>query len=60
MLRDEYEALRAVGTPLVVISARPAVSGTTGRGFRRQIWSQLVIVQASPAAESIVLAPDQR
>ena len=45
MLRDEYEALRVMGVPVEMIAARPAVSGATGRGFRRQVWGQLVIVQ---------------
>src|SRR4029450_6228316 len=41
MLREEYEALRDSGIPLILVSERPAVASTSGRGFRRQVWSQL-------------------
>src|SRR5262249_23125520 len=47
MLRDEYETLQATRIPLELMSARSAVSATTGRVFRRQLWNQLVIVRGS-------------
>jgi 4-amino-4-deoxy-L-arabinose transferase-like glycosyltransferase len=47
MLRDEYERLFAIGLPVEVISSQPIVSATSGRGFRRQIWNQLVVVRKS-------------
>jgi hypothetical protein len=47
MLRSEYDALPP-DISLEVLTNQPAVSATTGRGFRRQVWNQLVIVRASP------------
>jgi hypothetical protein len=49
MLREEYEALRDSGIPLTLVSERPAVASTSGRGFRRQVWSQLAVVRAETA-----------
>jgi 4-amino-4-deoxy-L-arabinose transferase-like glycosyltransferase len=46
MVRDDYEKLRREGIPLRTISAWPAVTGTTGRGLRRQRWGALVVVAA--------------
>src|SRR5262245_44275494 len=46
MLREEYETLRNAGFPLTLVSKRPAVASTEGRGFRRQLWSQLAVVRA--------------
>jgi 4-amino-4-deoxy-L-arabinose transferase-like glycosyltransferase len=47
MLKEEYENLRVAGLALTLVSERPAVTSTEGRGFRRQIWSQLAVVRAA-------------
>src|SRR5205085_6499877 len=39
MFRSDYHALHEAGVPLAIIASRPAVSGTTGRGFRTQVWN---------------------
>jgi 4-amino-4-deoxy-L-arabinose transferase-like glycosyltransferase len=49
MLREEYETLRDSGLALSLVSERPAVASTQGRGFRRQVWSQLAVVRAEAA-----------
>lgn len=46
MVRDDYMKLRRDGINLRTISARPAVTGTTGRGLRRQTWGALVVATA--------------
>jgi hypothetical protein len=46
MIREDYESLRGSGVRLRIVSARPAVTGTRGRGFRRQKWGSLVVVTA--------------
>jgi 4-amino-4-deoxy-L-arabinose transferase-like glycosyltransferase len=43
MVRDDFVKLRRDGIPLRTISAQPAVTGTTGRGLRRQRWGALVV-----------------
>jgi hypothetical protein len=43
MLGDDYEKLRKEGVNLERVTARPAVTGTTGKGFRRQKWGALVV-----------------
>jgi 4-amino-4-deoxy-L-arabinose transferase-like glycosyltransferase len=49
MLREEYETLHNAGFPLRLVSERAAVASTQGRGFRRQVWSQLAVVRAEAA-----------
>ena len=44
MIREDYERLCQRGMRLRIVSARPAVTATRGRGFRRQKWSSLVVV----------------
>jgi hypothetical protein len=46
MVRDDYMKLRGDGIHLRMISARPAVTGTTGQGLRRQRWGALVVATA--------------
>jgi 4-amino-4-deoxy-L-arabinose transferase-like glycosyltransferase len=46
MVKDDYEQLRQHGINLHTVSARPAVTGTTGRGLRRQRWGALVVATA--------------
>jgi hypothetical protein len=45
MLRHEYERLPPAGADVEVISAQPVVAATAGRGLRRQIWNELVVVR---------------
>jgi 4-amino-4-deoxy-L-arabinose transferase-like glycosyltransferase len=46
LLNEDYERLRNGGMNLVSVSERPAVTGTTGRGLRRQRWGSLVVATA--------------
>lgn len=43
MSDEELARLRNDGVHLRAVSERPAVTGTTGRGFRRQKWGSLVV-----------------
>jgi 4-amino-4-deoxy-L-arabinose transferase-like glycosyltransferase len=43
MLDEDYARLRNDGVNLRALSERPAVTGTTGRGLRRQKWGALVV-----------------
>jgi 4-amino-4-deoxy-L-arabinose transferase-like glycosyltransferase len=43
MLDEDVARLRGQGVNLRVVSERPAVTGTTGRGLRRQKWGALVV-----------------
>jgi 4-amino-4-deoxy-L-arabinose transferase-like glycosyltransferase len=43
MLDEDFTRLRSDGVNLRAVSERPAVTGTTGRGFRRQKWGSLVV-----------------
>ena len=40
---EEFARLRSAGMNLRAVSERPAVTGTTGRGLRRQKWGALVV-----------------
>ena len=43
MLDEDYERLRSEGIPLRAVAKRPAVTGTTGKGLRRQKWGSLIV-----------------
>jgi 4-amino-4-deoxy-L-arabinose transferase-like glycosyltransferase len=43
MLDEDYQRLRSEGIPLRAVAQRPAVTGTTGKGLRRQKWGALVV-----------------
>jgi len=43
MLDEDFDRLRAEGVNLRSVSERPAVTGTTGRGLRKQKWGALVV-----------------
>ena len=43
MLDEDFTRLRAEGVNLRSVSRRPAVTGTTGRGLRRQQWGAIVV-----------------
>jgi 4-amino-4-deoxy-L-arabinose transferase-like glycosyltransferase len=43
MLDEDFARLRNDGVNLRAVSERPAVTGTTGRGLRRQKWGALVV-----------------
>ena len=43
MLDEDFARLRAEGIKLRAVSERPAVTGTTGKGLRRQKWGALVV-----------------
>ena len=43
MIDEDFARLRNEGVNLRAVSERPAVTGTTGRGLRRQKWGSLVV-----------------
>jgi 4-amino-4-deoxy-L-arabinose transferase-like glycosyltransferase len=43
MLDEDFATLRRQGVNLRAVSERPAVTGTTGRGLRKQKWGSLVV-----------------
>jgi len=43
LLDEDLARLRSDGVRLKTVSERPAVTGTTGRGLRRQKWGSLVV-----------------
>ena len=43
MLDEDFARLRNDGVNLRAVSERPAVTGTTGQGLRRQKWGSLVV-----------------
>ena len=43
MFDEDFARLRSEGVKLRAVSERPAVTGTTGRGLRRQKWGALVV-----------------
>ena len=43
MLDEDFTRLRNDGVNLRAISKRPAITGTTGRGLRKQRWGSLVV-----------------
>jgi hypothetical protein len=45
MKRQEYDLLRASGIPARIEYEVPAVVGTAGRGLRKQIWTEVIIVK---------------
>jgi hypothetical protein len=46
MLDEDFARLREAGLNLLVVDERPAVTGTTGRGLRKQKWGALVATLA--------------
>ena len=49
MLDEDFARLRKHGIHLRTVSERPAVTGTTGRGLRRQKWGALVVAALDDA-----------
>jgi 4-amino-4-deoxy-L-arabinose transferase-like glycosyltransferase len=43
MLDEDFAKLRSDGVRLRSVAERPAVTGTTGRGLRRQKWGALIV-----------------
>jgi 4-amino-4-deoxy-L-arabinose transferase-like glycosyltransferase len=48
MLEEDVAALRARGFEVYVAYAEPGVIGTSGRGFRRQVWGPVLIATNHP------------
>jgi 4-amino-4-deoxy-L-arabinose transferase-like glycosyltransferase len=46
MLRADYRDLRRAGVPVRRVTRRRAVVGASGKFFRKQIWSDLLVVTA--------------
>jgi hypothetical protein len=43
ILDEDLARLRKDGVNLRAVAERPAVTGTTGRGLRRQKWGSLIV-----------------
>ena len=53
MLDEDFARLRADGINLRAVSERPAVTGTTGKGLRRQKWGALVVATSDDTPRTI-------
>ena len=53
MLDEDYARLRNDGVNLRAVSERPAVTGTTGRGLRRQKWGALVVATSDDTPRTV-------
>ncbi len=53
MLDEDLARLRKDGINLRVVSEQPAVTGTTGKGLRRQKWGALVVATSDDTPRSI-------
>ena len=63
MLDEDLARLRNDGVNLRAVSERPAVTGTTGRGLRRQKWGALVVATSDDTprtAENCALERNMR
>jgi 4-amino-4-deoxy-L-arabinose transferase-like glycosyltransferase len=49
MLDEDLARLREAGIDLRTVAERPAVTGTTGRGLRKQKWGALVVAKLGEA-----------
>lgn len=49
MLDEDFARLRGEGVPLIWVTERPAVTGTIGRGLRKQKWGALVVATSGDA-----------
>jgi 4-amino-4-deoxy-L-arabinose transferase-like glycosyltransferase len=49
MLDEDFARLRGEGVPLICVTERPAVTGTIGRGLRKQKWGALVVATSGDA-----------
>jgi hypothetical protein len=45
MLDEDFRRLCAEGISLRAVAERPAVTGTTGKGLRRQKWGAIVVAK---------------
>jgi hypothetical protein len=52
MLDEDFARLREDGINLRAVSERPAVTGTTGKGLRRQKWGALVVATSDDTPRS--------
>ena len=57
MLDEDFARLRDNGINLRAVSERPAVTGTTGRGLRRQKWGALVVATSDDTPRTIEAPP---
>jgi 4-amino-4-deoxy-L-arabinose transferase-like glycosyltransferase len=53
MLDEDFAKLRKDGVPLRAVAERPAVTGTTGKGLRRQKWGALVVATTDDTPRTI-------
>jgi 4-amino-4-deoxy-L-arabinose transferase-like glycosyltransferase len=53
MLDEDLARLRSDGVNLRSVSARPAVTGTTGRGLRKQKWGSLVVATSDDTPRTV-------
>ena len=53
MFDEDLARLRKDGINLRVVSEQPAVTGTTGKGLRRQKWGALVVATSDDTPRTI-------
>ena len=57
MLDEDFARLRKDGVNLRAVSERPAVTGTTGKGLRRQKWGALVVATSDDTPRTTETPP---
>ena len=53
MFDEDFNRLRKDGINLRAVAERPAVTGTTGKGFRRQKWGALVVATSDDTPRTV-------
>ncbi len=53
LLDEDFARLRNNGVNLRAVSERPAVTGTTGRGLRRQKWGALIVATSDDTPRTL-------
>ncbi len=53
MLDEDFARLRNSGIKLRSVAERPAVTGTTGRGLRKQKWGALVVAESDDTPRTL-------
>lgn len=53
LLDEDFARLRNTGVNLRAVSERPAVTGTTGRGLRRQKWGALIVATSDDTPRTL-------
>ena len=53
LLDEDFARLRNTGVNLRAVTERPAVTGTTGRGLRRQKWGALIVATSDDTPRTV-------